>query len=131
VSCGKTAEPIEMPFWGWTEVGPRNQALDGVQIPTCEGAVLRAKGAAQTCPAVDVFKATQWGAALVRCGCHFGCTRWDVRWCHLANAIEPSVYLSHAALCQTAFQHCTVRVCTDADYYCYIHLTALFPGQPG
>jgi len=27
------AEPIKMPFWLWTWVGPRNHELDGVQIP--------------------------------------------------------------------------------------------------
>jgi len=32
MSPAKTAEPIEMPF-GWvTQVGPRNQVLDGGQI---------------------------------------------------------------------------------------------------
>ena len=33
VSCAKTAEPIDMPFWTKTGVGPRNHILDGVQIP--------------------------------------------------------------------------------------------------
>ena len=28
MSCTKTAEPIEMPFWGLTHVGPRNHMLD-------------------------------------------------------------------------------------------------------
>jgi len=27
VSCAKTVKPIEMPFWLWTLVGPRNQVL--------------------------------------------------------------------------------------------------------
>jgi len=26
----KTAEPMEMPYWMWTLVGPRNHLLDGV-----------------------------------------------------------------------------------------------------
>ena len=43
VSPEKTTEPIKMPFGMWTSVGPRNHILDGVQIPTREGAVLRAK----------------------------------------------------------------------------------------
>jgi len=30
VSCSKTAEAIQMPFWTWTWVGPRKQVLDGV-----------------------------------------------------------------------------------------------------
>ena len=29
----KTAEPIEMPFWGLTFCGPGNHVLDGVEIP--------------------------------------------------------------------------------------------------
>ena len=29
MSCAKTAEPIEMPFGIWTQVGQRNQVLDG------------------------------------------------------------------------------------------------------
>jgi len=41
----KAAEPIAMPFRMLTRVGPRNHVLDGVQIPTCEGAIVRAKKA--------------------------------------------------------------------------------------
>jgi len=33
-------------------------------------------GRPRTCPAVDVLKATQQGAAPVRCGCRLGCTMW-------------------------------------------------------
>jgi len=33
VSPAKTAEPIEMPFWLWSRVGPRNHVLNMVQIP--------------------------------------------------------------------------------------------------
>ena len=40
VTCGKTPQPIDMPFWMKTWVGPRNHTLDGVQIPQGEGAVL-------------------------------------------------------------------------------------------
>jgi len=35
----KLAEPIEMPFAVWTQVGPRNHVLDKVCTP-CEGAIL-------------------------------------------------------------------------------------------
>ena len=67
MSCEETAESIEMPFGMWTEVGPRNQALDGIQIATREGAILRAKtGPPGTCPVVDMLRVTQQGAALVR-----------------------------------------------------------------
>jgi len=37
------AEPIEMPVWMWTRVGPRNHVLDRVQTPH-EGAILKGKG---------------------------------------------------------------------------------------
>ena len=60
-------EPINMLFELWTWVGPRNHMLDGVQIPLCEGAILRGKvaspGHAQSCPAVNILKATPEGAA--------------------------------------------------------------------
>ena len=29
VSHAKTAEPIEIPFWMWARMGPRNHVLDG------------------------------------------------------------------------------------------------------
>jgi len=58
------------------------------------------RGHARTCPAVDILKATQQGAAPVRCGCRFGCARWGAHWRHLANTIEPSVCGGDAALCQ-------------------------------
>jgi len=40
VSPTKIAEPIEMPFWIWTQVGQRNHVLDGVHSkPPHEGAL--------------------------------------------------------------------------------------------
>ena len=33
VSPAKTAQPIVMPSGLWTQVGPSNHVLDGVQIP--------------------------------------------------------------------------------------------------
>jgi len=54
-----------MPFGMWTRVSPRNHVLDGVQIPTREGVILRRKGAgpghAQTSPEVDILKAIRMG----------------------------------------------------------------------
>jgi len=41
VSPAKMAEPIEMAFGLRTRVGTRNHALDGVQIPSWEEAILR------------------------------------------------------------------------------------------
>jgi len=29
VSCAEAAEPVNVPFGTWTQVGPRNHALDG------------------------------------------------------------------------------------------------------
>jgi len=44
ISCEpyKMAKPIEMLF-GLTLVGPRNHALDGVQIAECKGAIFGEK----------------------------------------------------------------------------------------
>jgi len=39
----KTAQPIEMTFGLRTRVGLRNHALDGVQVISWEGAILRSK----------------------------------------------------------------------------------------
>jgi len=36
----KKAEPIEMPFDMWAQVGPSNHVLDGDSVPPGEGAVL-------------------------------------------------------------------------------------------
>jgi len=44
LSRTKTAEPIEMPFWFKTRVGPENHVLDGVQMLPWDVAVLRGKG---------------------------------------------------------------------------------------
>jgi len=68
VSRAKTAEPIQMPFGIWILVGQRKHVLDGSPDPTRDGAILRGSGRPMTCPAVDKLKATQQGAALVRCG---------------------------------------------------------------
>jgi len=38
VNPAKTAEPIEIPFWLWTQVDQRNHVLDGVQIHARKGA---------------------------------------------------------------------------------------------
>jgi len=39
VSCAKTAEPIEMPFWMKIWVGQRNHVLDGVADSPREGTI--------------------------------------------------------------------------------------------
>jgi len=43
VSPAKTAELIKMPFGLWTQVGPRNHALDGGPDAPWGGAILRGK----------------------------------------------------------------------------------------
>ena len=45
VSPAKTAEPIEMQFRLRTQMGPRNQVLDGGPDLTWQCAILRGKGA--------------------------------------------------------------------------------------
>jgi len=44
VSPAKTAEPIEMPFWLRTRVGPGNHVLDGVPDPPWKGNFEGARG---------------------------------------------------------------------------------------
>jgi len=62
-----------MPFGMLNQVGPRNHALGGVQIPTRKGAILRAKRSRpMTCPASDILKTTQQN----QCGA-------DDNWCVL------------------------------------------------
>jgi len=43
LSRAKTAELIEMSFEVQIRVDPRNLVLDGVQVSTCEGGILRGK----------------------------------------------------------------------------------------
>jgi len=82
VSCAKTAKPIEMSFGLWTWVYPRNHALDGIQIPTRVGVILRARRPARTRRTVDILTATQRGQHLygadadwsVLDGVHIGAT---------------------------------------------------------
>jgi len=63
-SPAKTAEPVKMPFGLWTRVGPRNQVLDGFQIPT-RGEILRGKsGQPKTCPDMSQGRYTQRDSAL-------------------------------------------------------------------
>ena len=62
VSPAKTAELIEMPFRMWTSVSQRHRVWSPVQIPTWEGAILRAKSDRPwTCLTVDIVNATQQG----------------------------------------------------------------------
>jgi len=43
--CGKTAEPIEMPFGMWGGVGHSHHVLDGGPDPPREGAIWGGEGA--------------------------------------------------------------------------------------
>jgi len=62
------------------ESAQRTRCYMEVQTPKRKEVILRGKvagpGHARTCPAVDIHKATQQGAAPVPCGCRLGCTRW-------------------------------------------------------
>ena len=60
VSPTKAAEPIVMPFGLLTRMGPRNDVLDGVQILTRLGAILRVKrGLPRTCADLSGSQYTQ------------------------------------------------------------------------
>jgi len=55
-----------MPFQVWTRVGTGNNVLDGVQIPTCEGATLRLWGGSdhsRTCLDMSGDRYTQSNSA--------------------------------------------------------------------
>jgi len=63
VRCAKTAEPIDMPVWLKTRVGPRNHVLDGrVQIPKGEGAIFG--GCPDHSKTLEIFAAPVAAASL-------------------------------------------------------------------
>ena len=74
--CVTTAELIEIPFGLWTQLGPTNEILDGVQIPKREGAILRTKRVRlTTCPAVYILSVDLTGTVRMPIGvCKMGCT---------------------------------------------------------
>jgi len=84
---------------GWSKelcIRWRNYVLDGVQIPTCEGALVRAKGGQpKTFLAVSMLKVTQQGAEPVWCRCQPGCTIWGWIWlnCSCVAAMWPYLKL--------------------------------------
>jgi len=95
---------------GWALL-PRNYILMAVQIPKRKGAYGGMDGPGHV-RAVDILKATQQGAAPVRCGWRLECTRWGAHWRHLANTTEPSVCGGDAALCQmTLCTRCVAMWC--------------------
>ena len=83
---GSTFLHVKGHFWGRKGAGPEH---------------------ARTCPAVDILKATQQGAAPVKCGCRLGRTRWSAHWRNLANRAEPSLCGGDAALCQMTLTSCS------------------------
>jgi len=68
VSCAKTAEPIDVPFWMKTRVGPRNHVLDGDADRQGERAILRG------CPGRSKARAIWLQQSLQRC-CSVRCKR--------------------------------------------------------
>jgi len=61
-------------LWLWW---PKEPCV-GVQIPTCEAAILRVQWCRpSTYRDMSGGRYTQIGVEPVRCGCHLGCTRWD------------------------------------------------------
>jgi len=95
VSPAKTTEGIEMPFGLQTRVGPRNDVLDGVQIPVRRGNFEGGEGAAHCkiygLSAVSCAKSAEriqmsFGMLSEWCGPREACVR---RWCTL---VPPGVY---------------------------------------
>jgi len=98
------AEPIEMPFGIWTQVGQRNHVLDGVQIAPCEAQYLTKK----TCPGMpDERRHTAVTCAKMaeliekpfrlwtRVGIRKNVLHGGAHWRHLTNMIQPSMFGSH------------------------------------
>jgi len=102
ISCAKTTEPIEMPFGTWIQVGPENHVLDGIQISTHKGEILRAKrGQPRTCRRV---RRSIYLKLLSRKHSRYGADAdWGAldgmhaRWRNLTNTIEPSACGGDAA----------------------------------
>jgi len=103
VSCVKTIASIEMPFGIFTRVGPRNHVLDGVQIAPCEYAIFRGKdmpGHARRHSAVSSAKMAEsiempfglWTLS----GGPMEALHGGAHWRHLANTIEPSMFVGPA-----------------------------------
>ena len=119
----KTAEPIEMPFGLWTRVGPRNHVLNGVQIATREGAILRGEsgrpGHTQRCPAVSILSdSMRMPIGVYKMGVTLALCRY------VSNTIEPSMCGGDIALRRMyAWQYFTAR--SAARYYAAIMF--LFP----
>jgi len=65
VSCTKTAEPIDIPFWTKTRESPKNYALDGVQIPQREWAIFGGSRAGHSKP-LAIFAAAVAAAFAVK-----------------------------------------------------------------
>jgi len=95
VSAAKTAEPIEMPFWRTTWVGPRKPVVDRVQIPKKTGQFLGLSGPlksiASHCCGVRSKNSIASSArllqptALLQTGlCHITCSPWKSRPCDAA-----------------------------------------------
>jgi len=59
MSCAKIAELIRMPFGMWTWVGMR-KVLDGVQIPTSEGAIFGQKVAGLGHVHQLIYRLSKW-----------------------------------------------------------------------
>jgi len=95
-------------------VRERKHLLDGIQVPTREGTILRVKrGRPRTFPVVLwlIYSVTQQRAALVWCKCQLGYTRQGAYWRNLVNTMEPSVVCDDdAALYQITLTTCFIFV---------------------
>jgi len=117
--CAKTAEPIEMPFGLWTQVGPRKHKFNHMcqLAPVCTSSIIfaRWRQCAQRHSAMSCAKMADpidllFGLCtrVVRrkdkfsriCQVASMCAHGRARWRHLANTIEPSVCCGDAALRQ-------------------------------
>ena len=126
MNFSKMAEPTELPFEMWTQVGPRNHVLDEVEISTREGIMLRAKRFwLRTCPMVDILKAVQQEQ-----NCYGADANWSVldegaRLHCMLNMTEPSVCKG-----DEAFSNYFHRLCVPAYLLSLISLLTVNTVQP-
>jgi len=110
-----------MRFGMWTLVGQSNHVLDGVEIPTCEGVK---RGQSRTCLDMCGNRYAQSNSVGGSTGTCVDVDWGGAHWRHLANATEPSMCGSDAALCQiTLFPY----FLSAGTHMCHFCTTGLFP----
>ena len=102
-----------MLFGLWTQMGPRNHVLDGIQVPMWRGNV---EGDWRPIVKYRDFLAWAMQKRLNRSRCRLGCglgwskgsrlcIKWGAHWRHLTNTTKQFMYGSDAAFLSNYFDH--------------------------